>query len=403
MIKLLNAGFTRLKKDKLFWGLTVVVIGFALIMLYNAYSDMLEYGGNVSVDEYFFNVGMLIGFAIAIFASVYLGNEYSNGTLRNKIVMGHNRIKIYLSNLIIVSVISVFWVLLFDFVTACIGIPLFGNIQMDIGKFLLLFVIILLLSIAFASIFTFIAMVCSNKTATSRFSKTAFKQLKLRFLVPLNQQALTITIIRFIFTSAIRTDKSFIQDMAALTDPAFLDSRNSKHQGMVFDIPSHHSTSTNHCPTSNRMATHDCGVSSNGCTFLDYCPLVILVSFRVLRPRSKIVCKDTRWAAEHMIFEFNAFIHRNVVLNLYTVSNSDIVGNIHVLTKRTVLADSSTGLDMTEMPDSRSFPNDNIAIHITALMDKIIVIAHLSNSPLKSNVEQSSSGSFTGFPVACDL
>ena len=167
MIKLLNAGFTRLKKDKLFWGLTVVVIGFALIMLYNAYSDMLEYGGNVSVDEYFFNVGMLIGFAIAIFASVYLGNEYSNGTLRNKIVMGHNRIKIYLSNLIIVSVISVFWVLLFDFVTACIGIPLFGNIQMDIGKFLLLFVIVLLLSIAFASIFTFIAMVCSNKTATS--------------------------------------------------------------------------------------------------------------------------------------------------------------------------------------------------------------------------------------------
>ena len=167
MIKLLNAGFTRLKKDKLFWGLTVAIIGFELIMLYNAYSDMLEYGGNVSVDGYFFNVGMLIGFAIAIFASVYLGNEYSNGTLRNKIVMGHNRIKIYLSNLIIVSIISVFWVLLFDFVTACIGIPLFGNIQMDIGKFLLLFVIVLLFSIAFASIFTFIAMVCSNKTATS--------------------------------------------------------------------------------------------------------------------------------------------------------------------------------------------------------------------------------------------
>ncbi len=167
MIKLLNAGFTRLKKDKLFWGLTVAVIGFALIMLYNAYSDMLEYGGNVSVDGYFFNVGMLIGFAIAIFASVYLGNEYSNGTLRNKIVMGHNRIKIYLSNLIIVSVISVFWVLLFDFITACIGIPLFGNIQMDIGKFLLLFVVVLSFSIAFASIFTFIAMVCSNKTATS--------------------------------------------------------------------------------------------------------------------------------------------------------------------------------------------------------------------------------------------
>ena len=92
MIKLLNAGFTRLKKDKLFWGLTIVVVVFSLFILYNAYSDMKKYGGNINIDGYFFNVGSLIGVAIAIFASVYIGNEYSNGTLRNKIVIGHKRV-----------------------------------------------------------------------------------------------------------------------------------------------------------------------------------------------------------------------------------------------------------------------------------------------------------------------
>ena len=167
MIKLLNAGFSRLKKDKLFWGLTIVIIGFALLLLYNAYSDMKEYNSVVSVDGYFLNIGALIGFAIAILSSVFLGNEYSNGTLRNKIVIGHNRIKIYLSNLIILSIISIFWVLLFEIVIACIGIPLLGNVQMSLNTFLLMLGIILLFSIAYVSIFTFIAMVCSNKTATS--------------------------------------------------------------------------------------------------------------------------------------------------------------------------------------------------------------------------------------------
>lgn len=167
MIKLLNAGFTRLKKDKLFWGLTIVVVVFSLFILYNAYSDMKKYGGNINIDGYFFNVGSLIGVAIAIFASVYIGNEYSNGTLRNKIVIGHNRIKIYLSNLIIVSIISIFWVMLFDIITACVGIPLLGNIQMSTETFLLMFLIMILFTIAFTSIFTFIAMICQNKTAIS--------------------------------------------------------------------------------------------------------------------------------------------------------------------------------------------------------------------------------------------
>ena len=49
MIKLLNAGFTRLRKSKLFCILTIFSIVFALCMIYTQYSDMKKYGSVIEV------------------------------------------------------------------------------------------------------------------------------------------------------------------------------------------------------------------------------------------------------------------------------------------------------------------------------------------------------------------
>lgn len=43
MIKLLNAGFERLRKNKIFWLLITFTIGLALILIFTQYSDMKEY------------------------------------------------------------------------------------------------------------------------------------------------------------------------------------------------------------------------------------------------------------------------------------------------------------------------------------------------------------------------
>ncbi|MBP3635650.1 MAG: ABC transporter permease subunit [Bacilli bacterium] len=167
MIKLLNAGFTRLRKNKLFWLLTIFSIGLALFMIYTQYSDMKKYGEVIEVYQLMLNYSTIIGIVIAIFTSLFLGVEYSDGAIRNKISIGHKRTNIYLSNLIITIITSLFSYILFMIVIAIVGIPLFGTITIPISTLLKLIWCIFVTIIAYCSIFTFIAMMISNKTITA--------------------------------------------------------------------------------------------------------------------------------------------------------------------------------------------------------------------------------------------
>ena len=78
MIKLLNAGFTRLRKNKLFWILTIFSIGLALFMIYTRYSDMRKYNEVIEVEQLMLNYSTIVGIVIAIFTSLFLGVEYSD-------------------------------------------------------------------------------------------------------------------------------------------------------------------------------------------------------------------------------------------------------------------------------------------------------------------------------------
>ncbi len=167
MIKLFDASFTRLRKNRLFWILSLFSIALAFFMIYTRYWDMKTYHDSIEVEQLMLNYSTMIGIVIAIFASLFLGVEYSDGTIRNKIIIGHKRMHIYLSNLIVVTITSLFSYLLFLGVVACIGIPLFGSITIEFKELLMLLGCIFVTTIAYSSIFTFIAMIISNKTITA--------------------------------------------------------------------------------------------------------------------------------------------------------------------------------------------------------------------------------------------
>lgn len=167
MIKLLNAGFTRLRKNKLFWILTIFSIGLALFMIYTRYSDMRKYNEVIEVEQLMLNYSTIVGIVIAIFTSLFLGVEYSDGAIRNKISIGHKRLNIYVSNLIITIITSLFSYILFMIVISVIGIPLFSGITMAMPTLLTLISCIFVTIFAYSSIFTFIAMLVSNKTITA--------------------------------------------------------------------------------------------------------------------------------------------------------------------------------------------------------------------------------------------
>lgn len=164
MIKLLSASFTRLRKNKLFWIITIFTIGLALVIISARYNDMKRYGEAIEIGQLLLNYPTIIGIVIAIFTSLFLGVEYSDGVIRNKICVGHKRINIYLSNLIITTVTSLCFYIIFCTVITIIGIPLFGIGTITLTQMLTKILIVFITIIAYSSIFTFFANCISNKT-----------------------------------------------------------------------------------------------------------------------------------------------------------------------------------------------------------------------------------------------
>ncbi len=170
MNKLLSAGLIRLKKSKVFLVLTLFMLVFGLYMPIGSYMDMKRYHFIHVLDDTFFSQIMLIGIVIAIFCSLFVGTEYSDGTIRNKLIVGHSRISIYISNLILCTVAGVALSLTYMITCACVGIPLLGFFQIDVKTAAMLILFSIIISITYTSLFTLAAMLIHNKAVLATVS-----------------------------------------------------------------------------------------------------------------------------------------------------------------------------------------------------------------------------------------
>lgn len=166
MNKLLRANFFRLIKNKIFWGIIVITLGITSVLLFNT---IINNQGETkeSIDRLVVMYMYFIGIAMAIFTSLFVGTEYSDGVLRNKIVIGHSRKHIYLADLITSIIVGLCIQLIYMLIVAVIGIPIFGTLQMTIEKFLFVIIDIVFIIITYASIFTCITLLCSDITVST--------------------------------------------------------------------------------------------------------------------------------------------------------------------------------------------------------------------------------------------
>lgn len=162
MYKLLNAGFYRLRNNKIFWGILVITLGIAGVFLYNNLDASTNAIDNLLLDH----IG-IIGIFISIFTTLFVGLEYANGTIRNKIVVGHSRIKIYLSNLIISITVGIIIELVYMLVVAIVGIPVLGGLQIPFPQFILILLNIVMIIVTYSSIFCCITLLCQDITMST--------------------------------------------------------------------------------------------------------------------------------------------------------------------------------------------------------------------------------------------
>ncbi len=163
MNKLMASSFSRLKKSSLFWAECVCMFVFGIILVVNKYLDQVRYHSVEILDNIFFAYAMGIGFVIALFVSRFLGKDYSDGTIRNKLIVGHTRFRIYFVNLITCIVVSVILCICFLVPTLALGIPLLGTLTVRLDTILWMLLGTFLLAVAFCSIFTMFSMICSNE------------------------------------------------------------------------------------------------------------------------------------------------------------------------------------------------------------------------------------------------
>lgn len=164
MYKLLKAEFFRLKKDMIFWLFIFLSIGVAGFTLFRHTNSSVE---KILLDKFVNEFIMYIGIFISIFVSIFVGKEQSEGIIRNKIIVGHKRIDIYLSNLIISIVTSIFSYLIYLTLVLLIGIPLYGDLQMALYEFAMSILNVFLVIIAYCSIFNFVTMISSEVTIST--------------------------------------------------------------------------------------------------------------------------------------------------------------------------------------------------------------------------------------------
>lgn len=168
MNKLLAANFSRMKKDKIFW------IGMAFMLCLGIFTNILYYKQNILypesplyLDNGFFVPAMFIGIVASVFCSLFIGTEYSDGTIRNKIIVGHPRAAVYLSNLAVCIAACILMCLTFTVVYTIIGYFHLGWLKTDIKAIFIFFIAMLMIAVANCAIFTLITMLNQNKAISA--------------------------------------------------------------------------------------------------------------------------------------------------------------------------------------------------------------------------------------------
>lgn len=161
MLKLLRADFFCLRRSRPFW-----VCAAAAFVLSSVYMLRADGDGMRTLEQHLLQVFPFLPILHAAFVSLFLGLEYQDGTLRNKLIVGHSREQVYLSRLL-VSITGCFGILLAWALGALAGIGKLGWFAAPAGTLLLSAAVILLLTTAVAAILTMLCMLLTNRAVSA--------------------------------------------------------------------------------------------------------------------------------------------------------------------------------------------------------------------------------------------
>ena len=176
MRKLITANFFRFRKDRFSWCVMGIIVVLSLGNVFNsAYEAKAASGYVMSLDGYYFGQAPLIGAYLALLISMFLGTEFSEGTIRNKLCIGYKRDEIFLSNFIscvlATIVLTAVWML-----TSALLFGMIGSLEMEmeVSEFVGYIFVAMGFVVSFAALYTVIGSLSSNKAMTIIYTFAVF-------------------------------------------------------------------------------------------------------------------------------------------------------------------------------------------------------------------------------------
>ncbi len=136
-----------------------------VLMQYLTYK---QYGGEM--ENYFYEklaFGQTVAVSIisAIFIGLFIGTEYSNCTMRNKLVIGHSRGAIYFANLAVCIAAALLMHVVYVVTALLSGLIMFGTFITQTGAFLGTLAVSLIIVTAYAAMFLPMSTLITSKSA----------------------------------------------------------------------------------------------------------------------------------------------------------------------------------------------------------------------------------------------
>jgi len=175
MYKLLRAEWERMTKSAVFWVGILFMGGLGLLIIVTRYLDWKQHpelfaGKEIAyanADGVLFCGGMYMLLVAAVFVGIFVGTEYSDGTMRNKLIAGYNRLEIYLSKLLVCSAANVMFHLLMIMILYVFGTILLPKSQLSWEEVLLFSACSSLFVIALTGLYFIFSMLIQSKAVGS--------------------------------------------------------------------------------------------------------------------------------------------------------------------------------------------------------------------------------------------
>lgn len=157
MIKLLRGDFIRLWKSNVF---RLFILATFLCSMWS----ITQFNIFLKSPDVLLVMDTPASVIAAICIAVLIGTDYHNGTIRNKLSVGHSRISVYLSDLIVSTTAAVLLYIERILVVLAVAVPIHGELSQPLAENLLMIGANMACILAFSAVYVLIAMLNTNMT-----------------------------------------------------------------------------------------------------------------------------------------------------------------------------------------------------------------------------------------------